>query len=179
MIEIWKSIPSLNGWYEASNLGNIRSLRYNGGKRKKPRIRVLRKRKDGYLDVHIFEKHYLVHLLVWEAFNGPIPKGLEVNHINEIRWDNRIDNLNLLTRKENVNWGSANEKRSKKVYECTADGKIVKEWQSQLKAAKELNIPQGSISNNARGKSKSCSDKNGVKHYFKLKDEDSNKYTRL
>lgn len=178
MIEIWKAIPSLNGWYEASNLGNIRSLYYNGGKRKKPRIRILRKRKDEYLDVHIFKKHYLVHLLVWEAFNGPIPKGMEVNHINEIRWDNRIDNLNLLTRKENINWGTGNEKRSKKIYEYNAEGILVKEWKSQIEAAKELNIAQGSISNNAHGKTRFCTDKNGIKHYFKLKDKHSTKYIR-
>ena len=43
-----------------------------------------------------------VHRLVWEAFNGPIPGRLEVNHKNLDRADNRLENLELLTHKENV-----------------------------------------------------------------------------
>ena len=36
---------------------------------------------------------HLVHRIVWDAFNGPIPKGFEVDHINDIRTDNMLDNL--------------------------------------------------------------------------------------
>jgi hypothetical protein len=43
-----------------------------------------------------------VHRIVWEAFNGPIPDRLEVNHINLNRNDNRLENLELLTHQENV-----------------------------------------------------------------------------
>ena len=41
--------------------------------------------------------------LIWEAFNGEIPDGLEIDHINTIRDDNRLDNLRLVTHKENCN----------------------------------------------------------------------------
>lgn len=43
-----------------------------------------------------------VHRVVWEAFNGPIPDRLEVNHKNLDRQDNRLENLELLTHRENV-----------------------------------------------------------------------------
>lgn len=46
-------------------------------------------------------KHRPIHRVVWEAFNGQIPKGFEVNHINLNRQDNRLDNLELLTHQEN------------------------------------------------------------------------------
>lgn len=59
-------------------------------------------------------KMYLLHRVVWESVTGePIPEGYEVNHINEIKTDNRFCNLNLLTRKENMNWGSGIERRAK------------------------------------------------------------------
>ena len=48
-----------------------------------------------------------VHRLVWEAFNGPIEGRLEVNHKNLKRDDNRLENLELLTHRENVNHAHA------------------------------------------------------------------------
>lgn len=46
--------------------------------------------------------HYAVHRAVWEAFNGPIADGLEINHKNLERGDNRLENLEILTRVENI-----------------------------------------------------------------------------
>lgn len=43
-----------------------------------------------------------VHRLVWEAFNGPIPGRLEINHKNLNRSDNRLENLELVTHQQNV-----------------------------------------------------------------------------
>lgn len=48
-----------------------------------------------------------VHRVVWEAFNGPIPDRLEVNHKNLDRMDNRLENLELLTHRDNVNHAHA------------------------------------------------------------------------
>lgn len=50
--------------------------------------------------------HY-VHRLVWESFKGKIPDGMQINHINEIKDDNRLENLGLVTPKENINYGTA------------------------------------------------------------------------
>lgn len=46
---------------------------------------------------------HLVQRIVWDAFNGPIPKDFEVDHINDVRTDNRLENLQLLTHKDNCN----------------------------------------------------------------------------
>ncbi len=62
----------------------------------KHQYHIFRPCKDGHY------KHYRVHRAVWEAFNGPIPDRLEVNHKNLIRDDNRLENLELLTHQENV-----------------------------------------------------------------------------
>ena len=64
-----------------------------------------RKRKDGYLDIRVQTKisHALVHRVIWETFIGEIPEGYQIDHINTIRDDNRLENLRVVTRKENMN----------------------------------------------------------------------------
>lgn len=49
-----------------------------------------------------WQKRFLVHRIVWEAVNGEIPEGLQINHLNGIKSDNRIDNLEVVTASENV-----------------------------------------------------------------------------
>jgi hypothetical protein len=46
-------------------------------------------------------KHYLVHRLIYEVYNGVIPEKIQVDHINGIRTDNRIENLRLVTNSQN------------------------------------------------------------------------------
>ncbi len=135
MEEIWKDIPNYEGWYQVSNMGRVRSVdRYVNAKNtvvlrkgrvltpveisKYYRVCLQKNRKDKWIG--------LIHRIVWEAFNGPIPKGMQVNHINENKFDNRLSNLNLMTPKENVNWGTAIKRRVKKyqqpVIKCDEDG---------------------------------------------------------
>ena len=59
--------------------------------------------KNGYDYVSIDRKTKLLHRVVWEVFNGEIPEGMEIDHINTDRTDNRIENLRLVTSKENKN----------------------------------------------------------------------------
>lgn len=56
-----------------------------------------------------------VHRLVWEAFNGQIPDGMEVNHVNEVRDDNRLVNLQILTHRQNLNYGGRTERHRKAI----------------------------------------------------------------
>ena len=97
--------------YEVYEDGRIWS--YSRNKFLKP------KTSDGYQIVHLSDnegkrKFYLVHRVVYEAVTGsPIPDGMQINHINEIKTDNRFDNLNLMTHKENINFGTRNERARK------------------------------------------------------------------
>ena len=55
-------------------------------------------------------------VIEYEAFNGPIPEGMQVNHIDENTLNNNLENLNLMTPSENINWGTRNERdRLKKI----------------------------------------------------------------
>ena len=76
--------------------------------------------KNGYQRVCLYDnegkkKLYLVHRVVYEAVTGnPIPKGMQINHRSEDKTDNRFfENLELVTPKENVNYGTRNARAAK------------------------------------------------------------------
>lgn len=104
--EKWKPVPSLLNMYEASNLGRIRSVdREIKVGRWRGQIRVQSIGSNGYLYVNTSvngkAKNILSHRLVAEAFFGEIPNGMEVNHIDGDRKNNKIENLELVTHSEN------------------------------------------------------------------------------
>ena len=162
--EIWKDIKGYEGLYQVSNLGRVKSLGNN--KNRKEKILKACLNNNGYLQVNLFKngkrKTEKVHRLVWKAFNGKIPKGLQVNRINEIKTDNRLENLNLMTCKENNNWGTGNErraksqrndkKRSKSVIQKNLHGEVIKIWPSAREIERQLGYNQGNISSCCRGK---------------------------
>ena len=55
----------------------------------------------GYLHVKIAGKNYFVHRLVAETYLGQIQEGMEVDHLNRVRDDNRVDNLRIVTKSKN------------------------------------------------------------------------------
>ena len=129
--------------YQANAQGEIRNS--ITGKILKPAIN----KKYGYkaLSLIIDGKHVykLVHRLVWEAFNGPIPEGLQINHINEIKTDNRLCNIELCTPKYNMNYGTRkarvrakllNGPCSKPIAQYDKNGTLVKEWPSISEAVR-------------------------------------------
>ena len=63
--------------------------------------------KNNYINLGIEKKRYYAHRIIWEMHNGTIPDGYQVDHINGIRSDNRIDNLRIVRNSEN----SKNQKR--------------------------------------------------------------------
>lgn len=107
MIEIWKHIPGYKNHYMASSLGKITSLKHRHGKRKTPhqlKINLSGARRD-YPTVVLCKKSkpksYKVHFLVLRSFVGKRPKGFIINHLNGIKTDNRLENLEYTTYKEN------------------------------------------------------------------------------
>lgn len=107
--EIWKDIPGYDGVYQASNLGNIRSAKLIRG-RARFKGRVLKKiiTPAGYVQVNLSGKVKLAHRVIMSAFIGD--SDLPVNHINDIKDDNRLENLEYITDRENVFHSKRNEK---------------------------------------------------------------------
>ena len=56
---------------------------------------------DGYLVTNLKGKLFLVHVVIWEMFNGKIPKGMVIDHIDHNRVNNRLNNLRLVTQQTN------------------------------------------------------------------------------
>lgn len=101
-----KEIPGYEGVYAASDSGEIfRIATY--GKNPIPRLRPIAARtKKGYSVAHLcsdgVRRDVSFHRCVWTAHVGPIPDGLQINHINGVRTDNRLENLELCTISENA-----------------------------------------------------------------------------
>lgn len=166
--EIWKDIPNYEGLYQASNLGRVKSLeRFRKGKNGslvpvKEKILKSSMLNSGYYQVGLTKqsilKFYLVHRLVWEAFNGSISEEYEINHINEKKFDNRLENLNLMTHRENVNYGTGIERSTKKrangVLQFTLEDILIKEYPSTKQVERELGFGQGNIVNCCKGRYK-------------------------
>lgn len=111
MEEIWKDISGFKNNYECSSFGRIRRKERVGYLHNKKRLipSIIIKQtvsSAGYYRCNLFysniKKHYLVHRIVAKLFiDNPLNKS-EVNHINGIKTDNRAENLQWVTHKENI-----------------------------------------------------------------------------
>lgn len=156
--EIWKDVLGFEGRYQVSNLGNVRSLLNKKG----PfyLLKFSQKCKDSYYFIRMSDSNKKAHTkrinrLVAEAFI-PNPDNLpQVNHKNEIKTDNRVENLEWCTAKYNSNYGTRVERMYKKVrrtltkmrsrpVRCIETGQV---FASMRGAARYINDWEGTISN--------------------------------
>ena len=147
--ELWKDIDGYHGAYEVSSTGRIRTRRRQGSD---GRILKQRKARNGYFTVTLHNefgyKTKQVHRLVAEAF---IPNHEEypcVNHKDENKENNAVENLEWCTYQYNNNYGTARYRASVARYKpCVgkyADGTEVR-FNSCTLASKALGISQGNI----------------------------------
>lgn len=106
MTEVWKPVVGYEDYYIVSNLGNVMSVpREVNGRQLKSRLMRQRHDKDGYMLVNLYKGNQLathkVHRLVASAFLDGRSE-LQVNHKNGIKDDNRAENLEWVTKKQNM-----------------------------------------------------------------------------
>ncbi|EOU1476299.1 HNH endonuclease [Clostridium perfringens] len=114
-MEIWKDIEDFENTYQVSNLGRVKSLNYCNTKKEKVLKNI--KDKDGYLVICLSNKskkrNFKIHRLVSQAFLDNPNNYPQVNHKNENKEDNRVENLEWVTPKENLNYGTRLERVKK------------------------------------------------------------------
>lgn len=165
-VEIWRDIDGFDG-YQVSNLGNVRSLNYNGTGNMQLLKPSLSGPNRGYksISMQVADKviRRNVHRLVARAFI-PNPNDLpEINHIDEDGTNNKVNNLEWCDRIYNLNYGNRTQKfsdsKSIPILQLNLDGTLVEEWKSQTEAARVLGLDLGSLSHCLHG----YRIKNGVK----------------
>lgn len=154
--EIWKNIEEFDG-YQISNFGNVKSFRY----RNKNNPKILKKiiDKDGYYVINLYRNKKCIqkriHILVANAFISNLKKLPQVNHKDENKLNNKVDNLEWCTAKYNCNYGTRNQRISKKINQYDLEENYVKTWDSIIDVEKKLNIFHSRIIECCQGKRKS------------------------
>lgn len=161
MIEIWKDVPNYEEFYQVSNLGRAKALprkkkNNNGYFYTKARILKLTTNSKGYVNLTLVDKNHkknqcLMHRIVATIFlENSTDMKMTVNHKNGIKTDNRVENLEWLTREENITYGFNNDqypfcKKIKLINKNTNLSIVIK---SMSKASKYMNKNQGYICRN-------------------------------
>lgn len=127
---------------------------------------LISKRKDGYYNFCFSNKHYLLHVFIWESFHnrkkGP---GMDINHINGDKSDNRLCNLEEISHRQNMLHAAEKLGRcgSKPVGEFDDEGKLLRRFGSSGEAARTIGILPSSMRNTIRRNGKCY---NGLRYKY-------------
>lgn len=165
--EIWRDIPEYEELYQISNLGRVKSLERRvitcDGVTRNMTEKILKPcLHRGYYSIILRKnkkiKYYGVHQLVAKAFI-PNPNNLPyINHKDENKANNHVENLEWCTAQYNINYGTHNERqaltKSKTVYQYSLDKVLLNVWKSTHDVHRKLGYAQGNIARCCRGESK-------------------------
>lgn len=131
-IEVWKDIPGFKK-YQVSNLGNVKSLNYRNTKNTKLLIKHLNNR--GRYNVNLYKEgkmyaNQYISVLVAKAFLNHKPNGgkIVVDHINNIKTNDKLYNLQVITQRENT----TKDKKGTSKYAGVYWHKKSKKWDSRI-----------------------------------------------
>ena len=197
--EVWKPIEGYEGLYQVSNMGRVKSLERKVWNCKgrgyymtiHERIKKTSKDSWGYLRVALYKdgkvKNHLIHRLVGQAFLEN-PMGYdEINHKDENKQNNCVDNLEWCSHSYNNTYNDKAKKagkkaaeklrgrkqteeqikkKSKPVFSVDRDSGLIMWWQSANEAGRVLGINRSHIADCCKGKAKSCGN-----HYWFYADD--------
>ena len=172
MKEVWKDVVGYEGLYEVSDLGNVRVSRV--GSPFFMKCKSIQKNNKGYLTVLLsdgkgVQKRRTIHRIVAEAFLDNAEHYPQINHKDENKTNNCVDNLEWCSQSYNVNYSlerhperTLSHKHQKhvvrngkrmalRVQQLTLDGEIVREWDNSRTVFLETGMSDWSISQCCRG----------------------------
>ena len=130
MKEIWKDIKGYEKLYQVSNLGNVRRIKFINNRTQKDKIKMLKliKDKKGYLKINLWKnnksKMFLVHRIVAETFILNPNNLPQVNHKDENKSNNCVENLEWCSQRYNNNYGNRLNNIRKKLMEKNVKEKM-------------------------------------------------------
>lgn len=156
----WKPVKGFEGLYECSNLGEVKSLERLDSRGRKVKEKLLSPGKNGkgYLQVNLskngVKKPFRINRLVYEAFVGEIPSKWEINHLDENKENNHLENLEACSHGDNMRWGTGITRRAAALSKAVeaidkVTGRIVYTFPSTQEAQRQ-GFHQGAVSNCCR-----------------------------
>ena len=191
--EIWKDVAEYEGFYQVSNKGNVRSVARKDSRGHRCGGRILKPKYDryGYLHVALYKngksKAKTVHRLVAEVFLPNPENSPQVNHMDEVKDNNELSNLEWCTHKYNMNYGTQIERaaqaRSKKVKAVNIKTGEVVTFKSTVEAERK-GYSNGNVSSACKGAYKASNGKliggdgrtyKGFRWYYDVEEENVSK----